>query len=77
MYTWGKGENGCLEHGDIEDRNSPSLVKALKDTQVKSVMYGSIFTVAICIHKWVLAVDQYMCSSFRIPIGFKIKCHLL
>ncbi|KAF8749174.1 hypothetical protein HU200_012735 [Digitaria exilis] len=31
VYTWGKGANGRLGHGDTDDRNTPTLVEALKD----------------------------------------------
>ncbi|KAJ0083255.1 hypothetical protein Patl1_29396 [Pistacia atlantica] len=58
VYTWGKGANGRLGHGDTDDRNSPSLVEALKDKQVKSIACGTNFTAAICLHKWVSGVDQ-------------------
>lgn len=75
VYTWGKGANGRLGHGDIEDRNSPTLVEALKDKQVKSVVCGSSFTAAICLHKWVSGVDQSMCSGCRLPFGFTRKRH--
>eukprot|EP01018_Ginkgo_biloba_P039108 Gb_27545 [translate_table: standard] len=75
VYTWGKGANGRLGHGDIEDRNSPTLVEALKDKQVKSVVCGSSFTAAICLHKWVSGADQSMCSGCRLPFGFTRKRH--
>lgn len=75
MYTWGKGANGRLGHGDIEDINSPTLVEALKDKQVKSVVCGSSFTASICLHKWVSGVDQSMCSGCGLPFGFTIKHH--
>ncbi|GJM91870.1 hypothetical protein PR202_ga08288 [Eleusine coracana subsp. coracana] len=58
VYTWGKGANGRLGHGDTDDRNTPTLVEALKDKQVRSVVCGINFTAAICIHKWVSGVDQ-------------------
>ncbi|GJN16718.1 hypothetical protein PR202_gb03737 [Eleusine coracana subsp. coracana] len=58
VYTWGKGANGRLGHGDTDDRNAPTLVEALKDKQVRSVVCGINFTAAICIHKWVSGVDQ-------------------
>nr|CAD1826419.1 unnamed protein product [Ananas comosus var. bracteatus] len=35
VYTWGKGANGRLGHGDNDDRNTPTLVEALKDKQVR------------------------------------------
>ncbi|KAF3636820.1 hypothetical protein FXO38_23989 [Capsicum annuum] len=51
VYTWGKGENGRLGHGNTDDKNSPTLVEALKDKQVKSIACGTNFTAAICLHK--------------------------
>ncbi|XP_019157876.1 PREDICTED: uncharacterized protein LOC109154556 isoform X2 [Ipomoea nil] len=75
VYTWGKGANGRLGHGDIDDRNSPTLIEALKDKQVKSIACGTNFTAAICLHKWVSGVDQSMCSGCRLPFNFKRKRH--
>lgn len=75
VYTWGKGANGRLGHGDIDDRSSPTLVEALKDKQVKSIACGTNFTAAICLHKWVSGVDQSMCSGCRLPFNFKRKRH--
>ncbi|XP_020231048.1 PH, RCC1 and FYVE domains-containing protein 1 [Cajanus cajan] len=75
VYTWGKGANGRLGHGDTNDRNSPTLVEALKDKQVKSIACGTNFTAAICLHKWVSGVDQSMCSGCRLPFNFKRKRH--
>ncbi|KAI3450027.1 hypothetical protein Pfo_006692 [Paulownia fortunei] len=75
VYTWGKGANGRLGHGDTDDRNFPTLVEALKDKQVKSIACGTNFTVAICLHKWVSGVDQSMCSGCRLPFNFKRKRH--
>ncbi|XP_038719650.1 PH, RCC1 and FYVE domains-containing protein 1-like isoform X1 [Tripterygium wilfordii] len=75
VYTWGKGANGRLGHGDTDDRNSPTLVEALKDKQVKSVACGTNFTAVICLHKWVSGVDQSMCSGCRLPFNFKRKRH--
>ncbi|KAK1292176.1 Protein Brevis radix-like 1 [Acorus calamus] len=75
VYTWGKGANGRLGHGDTDDKSSPTLVEALKDKQVKSVACGTNFTVAICLHKWVSGVDQSMCSGCHLPFNFKRKRH--
>ncbi|KAG8663128.1 PH, RCC1 and FYVE domains-containing protein 1 [Manihot esculenta] len=75
VYTWGKGANGRLGHGDIDDRNVPTLVEALKDKQVKSIACGTNFTAAICLHNWVSGVDQSMCSGCRLPFNFKRKRH--
>ncbi|GAV62100.1 RCC1 domain-containing protein/FYVE domain-containing protein/BRX domain-containing protein/Mcp5_PH domain-containing protein/BRX_N domain-containing protein [Cephalotus follicularis] len=75
VYTWGRGTNGRLGHGDTDDRSSPTLVEALKDKQVKSIACGTNFTAAICLHKWVSGVDQSMCSGCRLPFNFKRKRH--
>ncbi|KAJ6964810.1 hypothetical protein NC652_002899 [Populus alba x Populus x berolinensis] len=75
VYTWGKGANGRLGHGDTDDKNLPSLVEALKDKQVKSIACGTNFTAAICLHKWVSGVDQSMCSGCRLPLNFTRKRH--
>ncbi|KAF8396243.1 hypothetical protein HHK36_017858 [Tetracentron sinense] len=75
VYTWGKGANGRLGHGDTDDKNFPSLVEALKDKQVKSIICGTNFTAAICLHKWVSGVDQSVCSGCRMPFNFKRKRH--
>ncbi|PHT28991.1 hypothetical protein CQW23_31442 [Capsicum baccatum] len=75
FYTWGKGANGRLGHGNTDDRNSPTLMEALKDKQVKSIACGTNFTAAICLHKWASGVDQSMCSGCRLPFNFKKKRH--
>ncbi|ONI20808.1 hypothetical protein PRUPE_2G034600 [Prunus persica] len=75
VYTWGKGANGRLGLGDTEDKFSPTLVEALKDKQVKSIVCGTNFTAAICLHKWVSGIDQSMCSGCRLPFNFKRKRH--
>ncbi|KAI5683341.1 hypothetical protein M9H77_04569 [Catharanthus roseus] len=75
VYTWGKGANGRLGHGDTDDKSSPTVVEALKDKQVKSVACGTNFTAAICLHKWVSGLDQSMCSGCRLPFNFKRKRH--
>ncbi|KAH1235306.1 hypothetical protein AAZV13_09G232900 [Glycine max] len=75
LYTWGKGANGRLGHGDIEDRKSPTIVESLKDRHVKNISCGSNFTSCICIHKWVSGVDQSVCTGCRQPFGFTRKRH--
>lgn len=75
LYTWGKGANGRLGHGDIDDRKSPTLVEALKERHVKNISCGSSFTSCICIHKWVSGVDQSTCTGCRQPFGFTRKRH--
>ncbi|KAL5706271.1 hypothetical protein ACHQM5_024466 [Ranunculus cassubicifolius] len=75
VFTWGKGANGRLGHGDIEDRKAPTLIEALKDRLVKSISCGSNFTTCICMHKWVSGADQSVCSGCRQAFGFTRKRH--
>ncbi|CAA2964153.1 PH, RCC1 and FYVE domains-containing 1-like isoform X2 [Olea europaea subsp. europaea] len=75
VYTWGKGANGRLGQGDIEDRKTPTLVEALKDRHVKYIACGSNFTAAICLHKWVSGAEQSQCSACRQVFGFTRKRH--
>ncbi|XP_072989524.1 PH, RCC1 and FYVE domains-containing protein 1-like isoform X1 [Typha latifolia] len=75
VYTWGKGANGRLGHGDLEDRKTPTLVEALKDRTVKHIACGSSFTAAICHHKWVSGAEQSQCSACRQAFGFTRKRH--
>jgi hypothetical protein len=75
VYTWGKGKNGRLGHGDVEDKKSPTLVEALKDRQVKSIACGSSFTAAICLHKWGAGSEQPLCASCRQDFSFTKKRH--
>ncbi|CAH9078574.1 unnamed protein product [Cuscuta europaea] len=75
VYTWGKGANGRLGHGDVEDRKSPTLVEVLKDRVVKYVACGSSYTAAICLHKWISVAEQSQCSSCRQAFGFTRKRH--
>lgn len=75
VYTWGKGANGRLGLGDVEDRNVPTLVEALKDRHVKNISCGANYTASICIHKWVSGTDQSVCTSCRQAFGFTRKRH--
>ncbi|XP_047322117.1 PH, RCC1 and FYVE domains-containing protein 1-like [Impatiens glandulifera] len=75
VFTWGRGENGRLGHGDTEDRKSPTLVEALKDRHVKNIACGSNYTASVCIHKWVSGADQSVCSGCRQAFGFTRKRH--
>ncbi|RAL41119.1 hypothetical protein DM860_017668 [Cuscuta australis] len=75
VFTWGKGANGRLGHGDIEDRKTPTLVEVLKDRVVKYVACGSSYTAVICLHKWISVAEQSQCSSCRQAFGFTRKRH--
>ncbi|KAL2515900.1 Regulator of chromosome condensation (RCC1) family with FYVE zinc finger domain [Forsythia ovata] len=75
VFTWGKGRNGQLGHGDNADRNTPTLVEALKDKLVKRVICGNNFTVAICLHKRICIADGSICAGCRNPFNFRKKRH--
>ncbi|XP_009598715.1 PH, RCC1 and FYVE domains-containing protein 1-like [Nicotiana tomentosiformis] len=75
VYTWGKGENGQLGHGDCENKYTPTLVDILRDKQVKRIVCGSNFTAAICVHNWALSADNSVCFGCRIPFNFRRKRH--
>ncbi|XP_078447492.1 PH, RCC1 and FYVE domains-containing protein 1-like [Wolffia australiana] len=75
VFTWGKGANGRLGHGDTEDRKTPTMVEALRDRCVKNLACGSDFTACVCIHKWVSSADQALCSGCRQAFGFTRKRH--
>uniref|UniRef100_A0A7N0U0J9 Uncharacterized protein n=1 Tax=Kalanchoe fedtschenkoi TaxID=63787 RepID=A0A7N0U0J9_KALFE len=75
VYTWGKGANGRLGHGDTVDRKTPTLVEALKDRHVKYIACGSNYSAAICLHKWVSGAEQSQCSTCRQAFGFTRKRH--
>ncbi|EPS64081.1 hypothetical protein M569_10696 [Genlisea aurea] len=70
VFTWGKGRNGQLGHGDTDDRSSPTRVDFLKDRQVKSIACGSNFTASVCVHKWTCTADTSLCSDCRNPFTF-------
>lgn len=69
LYTWGKGSNGRLGHGDTDDRKSPTLVLALKDRHLKNISCGSNFTSCVCNQKYVSGTDQSVCFGCRQPFG--------
>ncbi|OIT28076.1 PREDICTED: uncharacterized protein LOC109213096 [Nicotiana attenuata] len=75
LYTWGKGGNGQLGHGDNHDRNTPTLVEALKAKQVKHVVCGNNFTAAICLHREVSVADNSICAGCQSPFNLRRKRH--
>ncbi|KAL9665629.1 hypothetical protein QQ045_021050 [Rhodiola kirilowii] len=75
VYTWGKGANGQLGHGDTDDRNTPALVTFLKDKQVKSVACGPNYSAAICPHQWASSVDHSICAGCHNQFGLRRKRH--
>lgn len=75
LFTWGKGKNGQLGHGDNDHRNEPTFVNFLKDKQVKTVACGSNLTAVICLHKWISAADHSSCTGCHSPFGFRRRRH--
>ncbi|KAE9617418.1 hypothetical protein Lal_00034743 [Lupinus albus] len=75
VYTWGKGANGRLGHGDVEDRKTPTLVEALKDKHVKCIACVSNYSAAVCLHKWASGAEQSQCSACKQAFGFTRKKH--
>lgn len=47
MYTWGRGEDGQLGHGDTQDRSSPALVEALQGKIIVQMACGSGHTIVL------------------------------
>ncbi|CAK8575202.1 unnamed protein product [Lathyrus sativus] len=75
VYTWGKGSNGRLGHGDTDERKSPTFVVALKDRHIKNISCGSNFTACICIRKSVTGTDQPVCFGCKQAFGLTRKRH--
>ncbi|XP_059623288.1 PH, RCC1 and FYVE domains-containing protein 1 [Cornus florida] len=75
VYSWGKGGNGQLGLGDNVDRDSPTLVEALRGRQVESITCGSNSTAAICLHKSISSIDQAACKGCSVSFGFTRKKH--
>nr|XP_043639562.1 PH, RCC1 and FYVE domains-containing protein 1-like [Erigeron canadensis] len=73
VFTWGKGGKGQLGHGDNKDRNIPTLIEALSEPQVKSVVCGYNVTVAICVRKQVRTPDLPMCTSCHAQFNLERK----
>ncbi|CAH2066418.1 unnamed protein product [Thlaspi arvense] len=75
IYTWGKGLNGQLGHGTVENKREPAVVGFLKEKQVKAITCGSNFTAVICLHKWVPGSEHSLCAGCRNPFSFRRKRH--
>ncbi|CAA7016459.1 unnamed protein product [Microthlaspi erraticum] len=75
VYTWGKGLNGQLGHGTIENKSEPLVVGFLKEKKIKTVTCGTNFTAVICLHKWVPGSEQSLCAGCRNPFNFRRKRH--
>ncbi|XP_033140913.1 PH, RCC1 and FYVE domains-containing protein 1 isoform X1 [Brassica rapa] len=75
VYTWGKGLNGQLGHGTVENKREPAVVGFLKEKQVKAITCGSNFTAVICLNKWVPGSEHSLCAGCRNPFNFRRKRH--
>ncbi|AAF22914.1 putative regulator of chromosome condensation; 48393-44372 [Arabidopsis thaliana] len=75
IYTWGKGLNGQLGHGNVENKREPAVVGFLREKQVKAITCGSNFTAVICVHKWVPGSEHSLCAGCRNPFNFRRKRH--
>ncbi|ESQ28266.1 hypothetical protein EUTSA_v10018063mg [Eutrema salsugineum] len=75
IYTWGKGLNGQLGHGNIENKMEPTVVGFMKEKQVKTITCGSNFTAVICLHKWIPGSEHSLCAGCRNPFNFRRKRH--
>ncbi|KAE8701812.1 Regulator of chromosome condensation (RCC1) family with FYVE zinc finger domain isoform 3 [Hibiscus syriacus] len=71
----GKGANGRLGHGDVEDRKTTTLVEGLKNGIVNYIACGSHYSAAICLHKWVSGAEETQCSACKQAFGFTRKRH--
>ena len=47
VYTWGRGEDGQLGHGDTNDQSSPQLVEALQGKAIVQMACGSGHTIVL------------------------------
>ncbi|CAN8239114.1 unnamed protein product [Cochlearia groenlandica] len=75
IYTWGKGLNGQLGHGTVENKMEPVLVGFMREKQVRAITCGSNFTAVICVHKWVPGSEHSLCAGCRNPFNFRRKRH--
>lgn len=50
LYSWGLSNKGQLGHQDIQSRELPEIVDALRDRQVKNAACGCEHTVAVTEH---------------------------
>ncbi|XAR65179.1 hypothetical protein NMG60_11009201 [Bertholletia excelsa] len=75
VYTWGKGSNGQLGHGDCDDRDMLTLAEFLKNKQVKSIACGATFTAVIYLHKLVANTESSVCYGCHSPFTFRRRRH--
>ena len=48
LFTWGRGSNGQLGHGLLEDNSSPTLVRDLCDATITHFSAGTAHSIALC-----------------------------
>lgn len=47
IYTWGINNNGEIGQGDLDERGTPQVIKALNDRVVSEVACGKNFVLAL------------------------------
>jgi alpha-tubulin suppressor-like RCC1 family protein len=64
LYTWGCNEYGDLGHGDVRDRDRPTLVQGLQGIRVVSVSVHEKHTLALAADGSVYAIGMGSGLSF-------------
>eukprot|EP00906_Rhabdomonas_costata_P037296 RCo052474 len=47
LFTWGKGESGCLGHGDTQNQVQPKFVTSLQGKQILQISAGYYHSMAV------------------------------
>jgi alpha-tubulin suppressor-like RCC1 family protein len=47
LFSWGRGEDGLLGHGDMQGQPSPKRVEALQDVMINSISVGFAHALAL------------------------------
>jgi hypothetical protein len=70
LYTWGKGESGCLGHGSELSSAVPSVVESLMDYKVVQIASKNVHSVALVgskrssyVKKMKAMIDDETCSD--------------
>jgi E3 ubiquitin-protein ligase HERC2 len=67
VYTFGRGEEGQLGHGDEKNRTSPALVQGLEGRHIEQVHCGDFHTMALTssgyVFTWGSTKDQKLVTS--------------
>eukprot|EP00750_Incisomonas_marina_P030301 INCI7451.3.p1 GENE.INCI7451.3~~INCI7451.3.p1 ORF type:complete len:862 (+),score=136.37 INCI7451.3:221-2806(+) len=58
LYSWGRGQNGRLGHGDHNDKATPTLIRALRQSSISEIACGWNFSMAVDISGGVFAFGR-------------------